>query len=178
MGRFATYGMTALGILALSVSLSLTGLSQTLASGVQAGVQKVMVTNTVLEAPAAPTDPVQFGATVKIPSSQKGDRTQVAYTVPAGKRLVIEFVAVQFFQQASDEYSRAGFSTGGPTFPVPLFHEPGVGQNFDFNYVGSERVKVYANPGTTVTVHAMHDTLLSGPDYMTFSFSGYLVNAS
>jgi hypothetical protein len=103
--------------------------------------------------------------------------TKNVYTVPAKKRLVIEYVSVDHSQQGSDEYAQPGFNVGsGPTFFIPTFNETGRGQGYDFHYVGSEQVKVYANAGQTVTADVQHELLFQTPVTVSFAFSGYLVD--
>jgi hypothetical protein len=97
------------------------------------------------------------------------DQTTFAFSVPAGKRLVIEFVSAR-------ANSAPGFSllsinvvttVGGVTLQhpfVPVF----VGKNgVDNSYTVSQPTRLYADPGTTVDI-----TLGSG----TVILSGYFVD--
>jgi hypothetical protein len=124
---------------------------------------------------AAPNHPVQFGATVKLKSAN-GTNSKTAYTVPNGKRLVIEFVSAIYHQKTSDEYAHAAFSTGGPSFFLPTLNETGRESGDDFDYVGGEQVRVYANSRQRVTAQVEHSVLID-PGSVTFAFSGYLVKA-
>jgi hypothetical protein len=147
------------------------------ASAVEAGIQKVTVSGGSVSAlPAAPGQPVQFGGTVPLTKLAVTD-TKAVYTVPAGKRLVIEFVSVDFTQQFSDDFAQLGFDTGGVTFYIPVSNETGRGQGYDFDFVGGEQVKVYANAGQTVTADVRHGSLVAPPAGASFAFSGYLVDA-
>lgn len=202
MQRFKTYTLTALGILALSGALSLTGISQTMAAAVMKGVQKVSITNSsigvkgsveVSNTPSvkldpagnmvetAPSKPIQFQATVNVGYDAKHTPvTSTAYTVPAGERLVIEYVAVDFVEAyQNDETILASFRTGaasspGPRFFIPLTYE---GTTDSFHLVGAQQTRVYANPGDVVTAEAAPLDVIQNTS-ATFSFSGYLVNAS
>jgi phage baseplate assembly protein gpV len=51
------------------------------------------------------------------------------------------------------------------------------GTSHAFHVVGSEQTRVYANAGQTVTVEAVPLSVIADSQ-VTFSFSGYLVNAS
>jgi hypothetical protein len=126
-------------------------------------------TSTVQADMGAPSQPVQFGGKVSL-NGTGGDNMAVVYTVPAGKRLVIEFVSAAFPAPGTDEV--VAFSTSnGPLYFLPLGHEPDCVANCPF-WLGSEQTRVYANAGEQVTAHA-----LGLPVSGTFSFSGYLVNA-
>jgi hypothetical protein len=181
--RFRDYACVSVGILLLSIATSWSGLGHVLASAAEASVQKVTFTNKSIQvsgsvnaAPYAPTEPVQFGTTVAAKSSA-GEESQTAYTVPTGKRLVIEFVSASYEQQASDEFAHTSFSIGnGPKFYVPLSNITGRGSNYDFLNTGAEDVHVYAKAGDTVMARVEHQTLIE-PGSATFSFSGYLVNS-
>jgi hypothetical protein len=194
-------------VLVLSIAISVSGVGQAVASSVQTGVQRVLITNksmpvtgsvsvsgsvpvtgsvsvsgspTVKIDPSgnivqsgvgAPSEPVQFGGTKINLNSGGVDNTAVVYTVPAGKRLVIEFVSVEFSNPGTDELFAV--STGsGPPFFIPLTHEPNCVANCAL-WVASEQTRVYANAGEAVTAHAF-----GSPVTGTFSFSGYLVNAT
>jgi len=163
--------MTAIGVLSLSIAISFTGFGPAAASTLQKGVQQVLVTNKTLAVPvAAPSQPVQFGGNVDL-SGSGVEHTTTAYTVPAGKRLVIEFVSVTLGH--ADVGELVAFSTGsGPKFVVPLTAMPGCLANCAF-FSGSEQTRVYASAGENVTMHAF-----GFPRVVQFAFSGYLVNAS
>lgn len=190
MQRVRDYCLTGVGVFALSLGLSLSGISQTVASGLQKGVQQVLITNksmvvrvdasgnTVQDVPSSPLQPVQFGARIDFKTSATGEETTTAYTVPSGKRLVIEFVSAHYSQQTSDAFAQAGFSVGsGPSFFIPLTNEVGRGAGFDFEYVGSEMTRVYADAGQQIVIHAPHSAITATPASVALSFSGYLVNA-
>lgn len=200
-----TFGMAAVVAL-LSAALSVSGLPQGAVAAARAGVQKVLITNrqlsvnvanspsvtvsnspsvkidssanTVQSLPGAPGQPVQFGATVAVPTGSTGVEKANAYTVPAGKILVIEFVSVHYAQQDSSQFVQAAFSTGsGPRFFVGLQNQAATGRGgYDFDEVGSEQTRVYAKAGEAVTVYAPHDIQFTATT-VDFAFSGFLVNA-
>ncbi len=189
MRRFKQFTLAAAGILILALAIAIAGVGQTVAATVSKGVQKVFVTNPVevqkvlVTNPVSPptavsppaTTPVQFAANIAVPSGVTGDQTVTAYTVPAGKRLVLTFVSAHLHQQTSDEFTRAGFSIGsGPIFFIPLQHELGRGTGYDFDWVGSETVQVYVEAGNTVVAHAPHSLLTDAGTPVDFAFAGYL----
>lgn len=151
-----------LSLVLILAGISLVNRQVPLAQG--AGVQDVN----------APSHPVQFGVTVSL-VSKGGTNAKVAYTVPAGKRLVIEFVSVIYHSKSSGDFAHAAFSSGGPSFVVPTVSEQGRG-SVDFDYVGSELVRVYASARQSVTAQVQH-SLLVDPGSVTFAFSGYLLKA-
>jgi len=172
MRRFKQFTLAAVGILILALAIAIAGIGQTVAATVSKGVQKVFVTNPVL--PPA-TTPVQFAANIAVPGGVVGDQTVTAYTVPAGKRLVLTLVSAHLGQKTSDEFTQAGFSIGnGPIFFIPLQHELGRGAGYDFDWVGSETVQVYAEAGNTVVAHAPHRLLAEDGTPVGFAFAGYL----
>jgi hypothetical protein len=136
--------------------------------------------NSVQVSPGAPGQPVTFSGTVSyLTGAPLGtDKTVVAYTVPAGRVLVITFVSAVLNQQASDEFADAAFSIDtGPLFYIPLQDENGRGTGFDFQHVGSEDTSIYAGAGRTIVLHAPTEGgLLETPVSVEASFSGYLVN--
>jgi hypothetical protein len=93
------------------------------------------------------------------------------YSVPAGKRLVIEYVSFQ----ARVPFGQVAYMsiTGGPYFPFsqPAVSFPGA------NVVRfAEQVRLYSEPGTTLVVQG--ERTGSGLSSTNFSFfiSGYLVD--
>jgi hypothetical protein len=192
MKRFTGFLTTAAGVVVLSSAISLTGLGSAAASSLRASVQRVLITNgtikvagTVKVDPSgnsvqvssiAPTQPVTFTASVAVKPGT-GDDSATAYTVPAGKRLVIEFASIDYEEQFSDDFVRAGVRVGaGPLFVLPLSHVVGRGTGYDFHLIAGQDVKLYANGGDIVSIHIVHDTLLEASN-ANFSFSGYLVNS-
>ncbi len=96
--------------------------------------------------------PVQRAATIPVPFSGVASPPQAIYTVPQGKRLVIEYVE-----------GRVGWRTtaGGTT----VHYDPGVGEG--------RVVRIYADPGTQVFVHMIPPGHPSG---VSARFSGHLVD--
>jgi hypothetical protein len=161
-----------------------------MAATVQKGAQQVLITNksvtvhgsvtakvtgSVNAAPSAPVQPIQFSAAVAVDNSAKDTPVSaIAYTVPAKKRLVIEYASVDFAEKFDNtETVIASFKTGsGPQFYLPLAYD---GTSSAFNLVGSAQVKVYANAGETVSAVATPVNVIE-KSQATFSFSGYLVD--
>jgi hypothetical protein len=97
--------------------------------------------------------------------------------VPAGKRLVVEYLTVLFevgdgqqvscFVQAND--ATAGF--GDSAFQLPLQARAGATGGSD-RYVGSQRVLMFVGAGNALSVTCLTNTV--GAAQMTVSAAGYL----
>jgi hypothetical protein len=105
------------------------------------------------------------------------------YTVPAGKRLVIEyvsgFVRLPVGAQAILEIVTAvdGTYLGGVKFseqPIDHVLAPVTQAGNSFSVANS--LRLYADPGTTVTFHVDVETPNGTIDYALVRISGYLVN--
>jgi hypothetical protein len=124
---------------------------------------KVDVINTVTTTPGLPGSP--FGQT---------GSPQI--TVPAGQHLVVETLSVQLDVSPSGSKLEAfvTYTSGGAnvTLFVPVSYAyTDTGTGFDF-YVGMQSVRLYADPGTVLTVSG------TGPGNtgtLFLTVSGYLV---
>lgn len=95
-------------------------------------------------------------------------------TVPAGKRLVIEHVTGNAFS-SGDVFWMAVLTTAGGEFASHLFPmtKVGVAPSGNNVYVASAQTRIYADPGTNVSIQP--DAI--GPPSQRFSsISGYLVD--
>jgi len=103
---------------------------------------------------------------------------ETIYTVPGDRFLVIEYASARMgFGDRGEKVSWRILTRAGGN---PASHYIGVVDNLDSDY-GEDRksgkvVKLYADPGTDVTVHA-HRAGGSGSIPITFSISGHLVPA-
>ena len=106
----------------------------------------------------------------------------LVYTVPLGKRLVIEFVST--FIKISDSAKVANFYIGtGEASPQINYFTPPIFKFYDdlafseSHYRGSEKVLIHAGPNDQVWVGIVVDGPDSPVNYQT-SISGYLVPVS
>jgi hypothetical protein len=124
---------------------------------------KVDVINVVTTRPGLPASPF----------AQTGS-PQVA--VPAGRHLVVETLSVQLDVSPSGSKLEAfvNYMSGGinVTLVVPLTYAyTDTGTGFDF-YVGMQAVRLYADPGTVLTVSGAGP---GGTGTLFLTVSGYLV---
>ena len=105
------------------------------------------------------------------------------YTVPAGKRLVIEyvsgFVRLPAGAQAILELVTAvdGTYLGGVKYSEqPLDHVLGPVTQAGNSFSVATSLRLYADPGTTVTFHVDVETPIASIDYALARISGYLVD--
>ena len=155
MKRFSASLYEAAGILLLAVVLNAVGPKRVMAALGYTPVRDV-------DNPAR--QPVQFVLTLTS-----------NYTVPVGKRLVIEHVSADFGVPSGGGVKDFAISTtvGG----VEVAHEMrrtvgSVFSNGDERVVVCEPVRIYADPGTTVGA----SSITAGGVFGTIGISGYLVN--
>ena len=123
---------------------------------------------TTLTEPAAPTQPFQY----LFQTVDNGPRTSQSIVVPAHKRLVIEYISASL-----NEYP------GGIGGGVYLETVAG-GQDVTYYLTDSiqdfakrnQSLRIYADPGTTVTVGADSSNFVTGPIGTDTEVSGYYVN--
>lgn len=101
----------------------------------------------------------------------------IIYTVPAGKRLVIEFASMNANLPAGQTAQLAiQTSAGGETvnhhFPLTPPAVPFQGQGAA---AAGQQVRLYADAGTVVTVQGTRN-IATGTAFFNFSISGYLVD--
>ncbi len=120
------------------------------------------------------TMPVHGGVNLQIIVDEPQDETAVMYTVPAGKRLVIEFISVDVLMDGSsaDPDVRITSTLGGTAYSHTLALTP---QNDDYKNFGfSGMTKIYAEAGTNVTVTFQIYEPATAINSATVRFSGYL----
>jgi hypothetical protein len=127
----------------------------------------------------SPVDPAALNAVARLNTSDWGTATTVSvnmYTVPSGKRLVIENVFAHMrvlagaFALVSVRTTVGGNAAGAE---VPLAPQGTFGR--ESHFAATQNMRLYADPGTTVTItYARSVTDATGK--ATFGFSGYLVD--
>lgn len=177
--------IASIALLLCSALLGATVLREQVAQAAQA-ILPVKVVNTPAEAvpvrEQATLQPVQEFEFGSFSSGERFSSEETLYTVPAGKTLVIEaftagsnMVAGDVFEEARLEGEVSGFADSFTWYlhPVDQGIFGGTGARI-FN--GSELVRAYAGPGTTVVASGVRDgTSLSGTS-VEFRISGYLVD--
>lgn len=117
--------------------------------------------------------PFQWGDTVDFDPTQLGG--SVSFTVPAGMRLVIEYVSGNAGIDIGDLVAFSVWTTVNGVFTKHEIAPTAVGPagGFAKGYIANQSLVLYADPETVVTVYA-GDTL-GGRAAMHASISGYLV---
>jgi hypothetical protein len=112
-----------------------------------------------------------------LPAKPYGETGIPSITVPTGRHLVIETVSVQIDVSPSGTRTEAfvNYVCAGNNVSlfVPVtyaYTDPGSGYDF---YVGMQQVRLYADPGTLVSVSAASLGGVSGTLFLTVS--GYLI---
>jgi hypothetical protein len=131
----------------------------------------------------APAAAIQAQGTCPQSCTTTGFADVLLFTVPAGKRLVIEHASgfVQLPAGAQALYSLqtavAGTYLGGAPYPfTPLDHLLGPAAQAGTTFSVSNALRLYADPGTTVIFHVDVETAVSGIEYVFANISGYLVD--
>jgi hypothetical protein len=149
------------------------------------GTPNVKVTNT-RSAPVLTRDvdnpalqPFQNSQVISTPAGLLGgDGT---FTVPAGKRLVIEFLSFQGSWPAGQATTRLfiGVCNSGGGQCQTEFFLPAISQGPDFGgnslFAASSPMRLYADPGTDVTVSVRRNAT-AGTGLAVVAISGYLVD--
>jgi len=124
------------------------------------------------------SSPVQFVPNVPFGETESGGfGLPNVITVPAGQTLVIETVSLQLDVTPSGSQLEAfvNYTSGGKsvTVFVPLtFAYTQTSNGFD-TYTATQAVRLYADPGTTVSLTAFSPTGSTGTLFLTVS--GYLI---
>jgi len=122
--------------------------------------------------------PVQFVPNVPFGETESGGfGLPTAITVPAGQRLIIETLSLQMDVTPSGSqleafvnYTSAGKSV---TLFVPLTFAYTQTSNGYATYTATQAVRVYADPGTSISLTAFSPTGSTGTLFLTVS--GYLI---
>jgi len=105
------------------------------------------------------------------PSSSSGNTAAASYTVPSGKRLVIEYYAAQLTQYPQGGYSYVYLVTTAGGSQVYYKIIPPVSTTTTFN----QTTRIYADPGTDVQVLVTSSSSIGGAG-ASVNLSGYFVN--
>lgn len=119
--------------------------------------------------------PFQWGAS-NVQFNPEHSGGSASFTVPDGKRLVIEYVTGNLFLD-SGEFVLFSVSTtvNGVLVGHQMLLTPmGPAGGFGKSYTSSHRTVLYADPGTDVVLYGANT--LAGPAAMHVSVSGYLVD--
>ena len=97
-----------------------------------------------------------------------------SFQVPDGYRLVIEFVSGQAFTRVGNIASVTVFTTVGEETAKHrlVLHPQGPAGGFGESYTAAQAMRVYADPGTTVTLHVNRS--LGGDGSVSAALSGHL----
>jgi hypothetical protein len=134
-----------------------------------------------LASPLGVAIPVEepFQKEMNVPIANNALTGTASFTVPANKRLVIEFIATRY-HLPSPGFLLTDFrittSVGGQTANynlVPIRTSTGGGIDF---WVASQQVSIRADPGSTVTLLVGFPSMLTNGAAGFFSLSGRLIN--
>ena len=123
---------------------------------------------TTLTEPAAPTQPFQY----LFQTTDAGPRTSRSIVVPAHKRLVIEYISASLNEYPSDVGGGVYLETVAGGQDVTYYLTDSI-QDFAKR---NQSLRIYADPGTTVTVGAYSGDFTTGPIGTDTEVSGYYVN--
>jgi hypothetical protein len=142
--------------------------------------QQVVVANTPLPTVLAP-EPIRqeaFGISEEPDTSGSVLITGV-FTVPAGKRAVVEHVSFQIEVPSGQRITSVlvgtsffGVGVGTQDFLVPTFLGTSVGGSDQF--AGSQPVRMYFEPGSEITFSAARSSSVAGTMRAEVRISGYL----
>jgi hypothetical protein len=119
--------------------------------------------------------PVQVSKIVALPTSRMSTSAEI-YTVPAGMRLVIEYVSFACSAQVHDDHAVVRLRIGSTLRGETAWHDVNtLSASNDWSGT-SQLVKIYADPKTVV--HALVDRLFRPPSTARISFSGHLERLS
>jgi hypothetical protein len=147
---------------------------------IAAAIQSVLITNKannpvfIKDVDLAARQPFQWDKTVDFDPSQLGG--SASFTVPAGKRLVIEFVSGDIFV-TKGKIVTFGVNTtvnGTATAHHLLLTPQGGSGGYIESYLASQSLRLYADSNTTVTLGV--NSTEGGDTKGFFTVSGYLVN--
>jgi len=123
---------------------------------------------TTLTEPAAPTQPFQY----LFQTVDNGPRTSQSIVVPAHKRLVIEYISASLNEYPSSIGGGVYLETVAGGQDVTYYLTDSI-QDFAKR---NQSLRIYADPGTTVTVGAYSSDFTTGPIGTDTEVSGYYVN--
>lgn len=125
--------------------------------------------------------PFQWWRSPQLPENTGS--TSMTIAVPADKRLVIEFVSANVMIQATGQIAEVGLATTVNSnignFHVPLNRTGTVTipSGTEERFEGAQQMRVYADPGTQVSVSVGRTSPFKGIAVFSVFISGYLVNS-
>lgn len=125
-------------------------------------------------------DPFQVELDFSIADGSAGGND--SFTVPAGKRLVIDYASASISLPQGQRIDFIQVLTGsaaGPTVIVGHYLTPVfvTDDNTNSEFAASQELRLYADPSTTVEVKFARNSL-TGPGSASITISGHLVNLS
>jgi hypothetical protein len=127
----------------------------------------------------SPVDPAALNAVARLTTSDWGVGTSVSttiYTVPAGKRLVIENVFAHMRVLAGAFVIMSVRTTvGGNSAGAEVLLAPQGTFGRESHFAGNQNIRLYADPNTSVTISYAR-SVADTTGKLTFGFSGYLVD--
>ena len=157
-----------------------------IAAGPNGGIDVTVVNTPMVRSADNPAlQPVNFGAGLgRSPAAAAGTfkLDGPSYTVPAGKRLVVEFVSVEFGTDSTalvSSYAMLRSTPGGLIALGGSTDSITCTETGSFSCITiSKPVKLYADPGSQVSVHGVItvSSATTSALFMNHSFIGYLVD--
>jgi hypothetical protein len=121
------------------------------------------------------TGPVQMSRIVALPKSRMSTSAEI-YTVPAGMRLVIEYVSFACSAQVHDDHAVVRLRIGSTLRGETVWHDVNTLSASNDWSGASQLVKIYADPKTVV--HALVERVFRPPSTARISFSEHLERLS
>ena len=141
------------------------------------GQAKAQFSSPIHDVDNAARQPVQFGAEVIFTDTDFSASFSGTFTVPAGKRLVIESVDGQISVPTGEQFLAKIFTTASGVasgHALPFTSKVNFG-SFDV-YATAVSTRFYADPGTKVFYLVDRNSGAGGSGPTEIEFSGYLVN--
>ena len=169
------YGKVGVGTTVPTSKLTVAGTIETTIGGVKFPDGTGQTTAFSVQS-SPPLQPFAKELAASFPAS--GTSASAMFTVPAGKRLVIETVSLLIFLPSGQNFDSVSIATsvGGQTVNYSLFPSP-IPQSGTVSLYGvTQPLKIYADAGTQV-VAAILRPIASGDGTLNLVISGYLVDA-
>ena len=169
------YGKVGVGTTAPTSKLTVAGAIETTLGGVKFPDGTVQTTAFSVQS-SPPLQP--FAKEVAGSFTANGVSASAMFTVPAGKRLVIETVSLLIFLPSGQNFDSVSIATsvGGQVVNYSLFPGP-IPQSGGASLYGiTQPLKIYADAGTQVVATGLR-AIASGDGTLNLVVSGYLVDA-
>jgi hypothetical protein len=121
--------------------------------------------------PSAVSGPLHVSRIIALPTSQQSTSAEV-YTVPAGVRLVIEYVSFACSAKVHNDHGVVRLRIATTLRRATVWHDVNTLSASNDWSGASQLVRIYADPRTVV--HALVERLFSPPSTARVSFSGHL----